>query len=58
MGLFAFLPFLIVFVYIAVIAGILYLIYTWVNKFIALRQEQNNLLREIINKMEANNRQD
>jgi hypothetical protein len=28
------------------------LIYTWVNKFIVLRQEQNNLLREIIKKMD------
>lgn len=52
MGLFAVFPFLIVIVYLAIFAGILYLIYTWVNKFIALRQEQNELLREIIKKLD------
>ncbi len=53
----SFLPFLPVvisaMVYLAIIFGILYLIYKWVNKFIALKQEQNDLLREIINKMES-----
>lgn len=52
MGILPFLPFFIVLVYLAVLAGIIYLIYTWVNKFIALRQEQNDLLREIIKKMD------
>jgi hypothetical protein len=52
MGIFTFLPFLIMIVYLAILFGILYLIYKWVNKFISLRQEQNNLLREIINKMD------
>ena len=52
MGLFAIFPLLIIFVYLGVIFGILYLIYTWVSKFIELRQEQNNLLREIIKKMD------
>lgn len=52
MGMLTFLPFLIILVYLAVLAGIIYLIYTWVNKFIALRQEQNDLLREIIKKMD------
>ncbi len=51
MGIFTFFPILIVLVYLAIIIGILYLIYRWVNKFISLRQEQNDLLREIINKM-------
>jgi len=51
MGIFPFLPFLIIIVYLAILFGILYLIYKWVNKFISLRQEQNDLLREIINKM-------
>jgi hypothetical protein len=51
MALFALLPLLIVLVYLAVLIGIFYLIYTWVSKFIALRQEQNDLLREIIKKM-------
>ena len=40
-------------VYLAITFGILYLIYRWVNKFISLKQEQNDLLREIINKMES-----
>ena len=52
MGLFTFLPILLIsFTYLAIVAGIFYLIYTWVNKFITLRQEQNDLLREIIKKM-------
>jgi len=38
-------------VYLTIIFGILYLIYTWVNKFILLKQERNDLLREIIKKM-------
>ena len=44
-------PILIVVVYLAILFGILYLIYRWVNKFITLKQEQNDLLREIISKM-------
>ncbi len=52
MGLFAIFPLLIVLVYLTIIFGILYLIYTWVSKFIVLKQEQNDLLREIIKKMD------
>ena len=52
MGMFALLPLLILVVYLGIIFVILYLIYTWVNKFIVLRQEQNDLLREIIKKMD------
>jgi hypothetical protein len=52
MGLLTFFPFLILLVYLAILAGIFYLIYIWVNKFIVLRQEQNDLLREIIKKMD------
>lgn len=52
MGLFAIFPLLIMTVYLAVLAGIIYLIYTWVTKFIQLKQEQNDLLREIIKKMD------
>lgn len=48
-----FFPFLMMIVYLAIPAGIFYLIYTWVNKFIVLRQEQNDLLREIIKKMDT-----
>jgi len=55
MNLFTFLPLLLVVLFYFVILGlILFLIYTWVNKFISLRQEQNNLLREIIKKMDNN----
>lgn len=52
MGLFAIFPLLIIIIYLGIIFGILYLIYTWVNKFIELRQVQNDLLREIIKKMD------
>ena len=53
MGLFTFLPVIIISVfYLVLIFGLFFLIYTWVNKFISLRQEQNNLLREIIKKMD------
>ena len=44
-------PFLIVIVYAAIIIGVFFLVITWVNKFISLKQEQNDLLREIIRKM-------
>jgi len=55
MNLFTFLPLLLVVLFYFVILGlILFLIYTWVTKFISLRQEQNNLLREIIKKMDNN----
>ena len=53
MGNLLFLPMLVGIIYLMVILGILYLIYTWVNKFIILKQEQNDLLREIIKKMES-----
>ena len=46
------LPMLIGIINLTVIFGVLYLIYTWVNKFIVLKQEHNDLLREIIKKME------
>ncbi|MGE5448254.1 MAG: hypothetical protein ACM3PR_07815 [Bacteroidales bacterium] len=52
MGMLPLLPLFLVMGYLAILVGIFYLIYTWVNKFISLRQEQNDLLREIIKKME------
>jgi hypothetical protein len=52
MGILGIFPFLIIMVYLAILAVIFFLIYTWVNKFITLRQEQNDLLREIIKKMD------
>jgi hypothetical protein len=51
MGFIPFFPFLIVIFYLAIIIGVFFLVFTWVNKFIALKQEQNDLLREIIRKM-------
>jgi len=38
-------------IYFSIFFGILYLVYKWVTTFIALRREQNELLREIIRKM-------
>ena len=52
MGFLGIFPFLIILVYLAILAAILYMIYQWVNKFISLKQEHNNLLREIIQKMD------
>jgi len=53
MGLFPLLPLLFAGVfYIVILAGIFLLIYSWVRKFITLREEQNDLLREIIKKMD------
>jgi hypothetical protein len=43
---------LFIIIYLSIIGSIFYLIYTWVNKFISLKQEQNDLLREIIKRME------
>ena len=51
MAIMTLLPVLMVLIYFGVLIGILYLIYTWVNKFIALKQEQNDILREIAGKM-------
>lgn len=50
--MFGILPFLFMFFYLVVFGVIFYLIYTWVNKFIVLSQEQNDLLREIVKKMD------
>ena len=51
MNIMSYFPFLIIIVYLVIVFGILYLIYKWVNKFISLKQEHNDLLREIIKKM-------
>lgn len=50
MSLFAFFPLLMIVFYLVIIIGVLYMVYTWVNKFISLKEEHNNLLREIPNK--------
>ena len=49
---FAIFPVLIFLFYLAVIFLVFYLIYTWVNKIISLKKEHNDLLREIIKKMD------
>ena len=49
---FAFLPFIIFLFYLTILGVVFFLIYTWVNKFITLKQEQNDLLKEIIKKMD------
>jgi hypothetical protein len=46
-------PFLFFIVYLVIIAAIIYMIYKWVTKIIALKQEHNDLLKEIIRKMES-----
>ena len=53
MGFLPFLPIIfITIMYLAILIGLFYFIYTWVNKFIVLKQEHNALLREIIKKMD------
>jgi ABC-type bacteriocin/lantibiotic exporter with double-glycine peptidase domain len=52
MSLLTLIPILLIVIYVSIVVSILYLIYTWVNKFIELKQEQNNLLKEIIEKMD------
>jgi hypothetical protein len=45
-------PILISLFYLGIVAAVFYLVYTWVTKFISLKEEQNDLLREIIKRME------
>jgi hypothetical protein len=52
---FFFFPLFIFIFYLALIFCLFYFIYTWVNKFISLKQEHNDLLREILKKMENKN---
>jgi hypothetical protein len=37
--------------YIALIAGIFYFIYNWVMRYFKLKEEQNQILREISDKL-------
>ena len=39
-------------VYLAIIAAAIFFIFTWVNRYFTLKREQNDLLREIIQKMD------
>jgi len=52
-GIFALAPMLIfVFIYLAVLVGIIVFVIVSVNKSLRLKKEHNDLLREIINKMD------
>lgn len=52
-SLFALAPMLMfIFVYLVIIIGIIVYIIVTVNKFLRLKREHNDLLREIINKMD------
>lgn len=46
-------PIFIILLYLGIIGGGIYLIYKWVTKFISLKQEHNDLLREILKKMDT-----
>ncbi|WP_303922882.1 hypothetical protein [Draconibacterium sediminis] len=46
------LIFLPILIYVALVVAILYFIFKWVNTFIQLKQEHNELLKEIIKKMD------
>jgi len=52
MGIFPFFPIIAAMIYIAIIIGLFFLIYTWVKKSFSLKQEHNDLLREILKKMD------
>jgi len=52
MSTFPAFPILIILFYLAIIIGVFYLIYMWAKKIISLKQEHNDLLREIIKRME------
>jgi hypothetical protein len=46
-------PLFLIFAYPVLLAGAFYLIYKWVTKIISLKQEHNDLLREILKKMDT-----
>lgn len=53
MALLNIIPVLIIILfYLALLFGIFYLIYRWVTKFLFLKQEHNELLKEIVKKMD------
>jgi len=52
MDILSIIPILVIGFYLAIIVTVFYFVYTWVNKFISLKGEQNELLREIIKRME------
>ncbi len=56
MGIFSIFPILLVLFYLAIIFAILYLVYTWVTRIISLKEEHNDLLKEIIKRIENSNK--
>jgi D-alanyl-lipoteichoic acid acyltransferase DltB (MBOAT superfamily) len=46
------IPFLIGLVYLAIFVLIIYFVYQWVTKIIKLKEEQNQILRQILQKLE------
>ncbi len=48
-----FIPLLILLIYLIILFGILYFFFNWKNQSISLKKEQNDLLREIIKKLES-----
>ena len=52
MNAFSLIPSLVIIVYLAIVIGVFILVYNWVNKFISLKQEQNEILRDIARKLE------
>lgn len=52
-GILALAPMLIImFVYLVIVIGIIVFIIVTVNKFLQLKREHNDLLREIVNRMD------
>lgn len=45
--------FFILFFYIILIVSVIYFLVKWVNKFFKLKQEHNDLMRELITKIES-----
>jgi hypothetical protein len=40
------------FMYVAILIVVVYVVYKWVTTFISLKREHNDLLREILKKMD------
>jgi hypothetical protein len=47
-------PIFIICFYLTIIIGVFYFIYKWVTTIISLKREHNDLLREILKKMDNN----
>lgn len=54
MNFFPLLPMFFILIYLGIFFLILFIIYRWVNKFISLKQEQNDLLRQIVEHLKNN----